>query len=125
MQDSSQMTLIYAKDVQIGDRVAEFDSRTGIDSLKKISKIEIVRQRGIFAPLTVSGNIFVSRIAVSCHSTVRPQHIAALHSYFLFVCKILNLFRRCVFSFGVLFGKITLIPGTDFLHSVYETILPH
>lgn len=43
----------------------------------RITKIEVVKEMGIYSPLTMSGNIFVNDIFASCYSNI---NIPQLHS---------------------------------------------
>jgi hypothetical protein len=80
---------VRASEVKVGDMLGDI----------QVSKINTITRRGVYAPVTETGDIVVSGIRASCYSAVHSytpinQHVEA-HAFFAF--------RRlmCAFNFGL------------------------
>lgn len=62
--------LVAAEDVKIGDILQT------LDGLSRVRSIDVVMERGLFAPHTLHGDIVVNRILVSSYTTAVPPRIA-------------------------------------------------
>ncbi|VDM61028.1 unnamed protein product [Angiostrongylus costaricensis] len=63
------LRLIAAKNAQVDQCVFVTENRSKLIQ-RRISSIAKVTERGIYAPLTVTGDIVVNRYLVSCHSNI-------------------------------------------------------
>lgn len=71
---SHQIKFLPAKDVRVGDRLVAPDAATVV-----VTAIRTVQRRGVYAPLTVDGDLAVSGVVASSYVTV--QELQPLFSY--------------------------------------------
>uniref|UniRef100_A0A914Z9H0 Hint domain-containing protein n=1 Tax=Panagrolaimus superbus TaxID=310955 RepID=A0A914Z9H0_9BILA len=115
---------IPAENMQISDCVLSLNHRRKLVPTR-ISLIEIIREKGIYAPLTESGNIIVNEIFASCSSEIENPLLT-------FVLPILNkYFEKIVETFGIYYNsifesnknEIELIPGVGSLINFAKIVL--
>lgn len=61
---------VYAKDLQVNDLIQLNSNRV------KINKIDIISERGAYAPLTEDGTLYVNNVFVSCYAKIQSHKIA-------------------------------------------------
>ncbi|EDO44349.1 predicted protein, partial [Nematostella vectensis] len=76
-RQSKRKEACFAKDVTVGDLVF-VGGRSSTKSLSpgRVTSVERTRSRGVFAPLTQAGNLFVDDILVSCYAITSSDSIA-------------------------------------------------
>jgi len=116
--------LIYAKDVKVGDCLYRLNADHRRMHPIRVVDIEMVAQKGIYAPMTTNGDIIVNDILASCHNIVRAQSLQ--QTFFSFICNIEDTVRWMV---G---GKksqdeeasVGLPIGADYFLSMIDYIVP-
>jgi hypothetical protein len=64
---------VFARDVKVGDK---FVTSGGI--MKSVLKITTVSDVGLYAPLTIDGNLFIDGVLASCYAHVRSHELGHL-----------------------------------------------
>uniref|UniRef100_A0A0K2V032 Hedgehog protein n=1 Tax=Lepeophtheirus salmonis TaxID=72036 RepID=A0A0K2V032_LEPSM len=68
-------SVIFAHDLNIGDNILIQTSRANLE-YSTITDISVVYEKGVFAPLTKNGNIFVNGVFASCYAVIDSQSLA-------------------------------------------------
>ncbi|TKR72253.1 hypothetical protein L596_019729 [Steinernema carpocapsae] len=63
-----------AEDVNVGDCLFTVSDNYDVE-MSPVTKIDIVEQTGIYAPMTTNGNIIVNDVLASCHSVLRNEYL--------------------------------------------------
>lgn len=75
-----ELTETYASQVNIGDvvYVRAYNASVNDTSLVKdvVRDVQVVQQKGYFAPLTDEGNLVVDEVLVSCYAEVASERVA-------------------------------------------------
>ncbi|CAJ0608522.1 unnamed protein product [Cylicocyclus nassatus] len=108
--------MVYAEDLKAGDCLY----RAQADSLHKtfVHAVSIVQERGVYAPMTESGDLLANDIYVSCHNVVKSNTLA--HTYLGFVTAVQRKMRS-------LFGGADnghLPTTTEFFLNMVDYIIP-
>ncbi|EYC13111.1 hypothetical protein Y032_0045g1272 [Ancylostoma ceylanicum] len=66
--------MVYAEDLKAGDCLY----RSRADALHKVNirSVSVVRERGVYAPMTRSGDLLANDIYVSCHNVVKTSTLS-------------------------------------------------
>uniref|UniRef100_A0A7E4VFJ1 Hint domain-containing protein n=1 Tax=Panagrellus redivivus TaxID=6233 RepID=A0A7E4VFJ1_PANRE len=119
------LSLVHAKDVKLGQcvQIKRFERNTRFYQ-SKIVKIETVNEKGIYAPLTASGDLLVNSVLASCHSNMGVQ---TLQQSFFAVHRKLEIFVTSVktmlgISTPQAYGELPI--GVDYIVSVMDIFLP-
>uniref|UniRef100_A0AC35GBR0 Hint domain-containing protein n=1 Tax=Panagrolaimus sp. PS1159 TaxID=55785 RepID=A0AC35GBR0_9BILA len=123
--------MVYAENVTINDCLFVI-SPTKKLMKTRVSKIEKIKEKGIYSPMTNNGNIIVNDVFASCFNIVQndvvqitfPSIIKKVSNH---LSKILNYFIG--FSFGDYYSyqlqkEIELIPGLSGLVEIVKVIVP-
>jgi len=89
----------FAETVVAGDCVYRLADRSNSFVPTRVSRVSMVRETGIFSPMTVGGDIVVNNVFASCHSNVRSH---PLQETFFKLVDILDRAYRVLF-----FGQTT------------------
>uniref|UniRef100_A0AC35EUB6 Uncharacterized protein n=1 Tax=Panagrolaimus sp. PS1159 TaxID=55785 RepID=A0AC35EUB6_9BILA len=117
--------MVYAEDIKSTDCLFVQKDTQLIET--RISKIETVKEKGIYAPLTDSGNIVVNGILASCYNIEKsPQLHSSLSSLTETKYSWKSIFNDLFFEESSIPGKneIDLIPGLQTIISILEDVLP-
>lgn len=69
-RDGMSRSAVFARDVQVGDKLV-----TSGDMVVPVLTITLVEGTGLYAPLTMDGNMFVDGVLVSCYAHVRSHEL--------------------------------------------------
>uniref|UniRef100_A0A914R0M2 Hint domain-containing protein n=1 Tax=Panagrolaimus davidi TaxID=227884 RepID=A0A914R0M2_9BILA len=117
--------MVYAEDIKSTDCLFVQKDTKLIET--RISKIETVKEKGIYAPMTDSGNIVVNGILASCYNIEKSSQ---LHSSLLLLTETKyswkSIFSDLVFGENSIPGKneIDIVPGLQTIISILEYVLP-
>ncbi|VDK27691.1 unnamed protein product [Gongylonema pulchrum] len=116
---SEQLRLVHAKDVRIGQclHVAREQSNSLLPI--RIANIERVAGKGIYAPLTKSGDIVVNSVLSSCHSNLVAQTLQ--QSFFALLRRFQSLLPAKV---SALDSQTGLLPGVHYFIEILNLFLP-
>ena len=92
--EGEEIKLKQAGDVRLGDRLfvltGDGDSPSAV--WQEVTKIESIEKKGVFAPLSSSGNLFVNRVWVSSYVALETTFTLLKESY-IFHDLLLNLIK--------------------------------
>ncbi|VDN57453.1 unnamed protein product [Dracunculus medinensis] len=111
------LRLLYAKDLRKGQCLYSIESQSSFQPVKILS-IERVKEIGIYAPLTNSGDIVVNSILTSCHSNVAMQ---TLQQTFFTLYRRVHAWIASAFDMP---PHNDLPFGVSFLATIIESIVP-
>ncbi|XP_019869702.1 indian hedgehog B protein [Aethina tumida] len=66
---------VYAAALKVGDSLLVSDGANGLVT-DEIVELEAIRRTGVYAPLTVAGNLVVNDVVASCYASIDSQSIA-------------------------------------------------
>uniref|UniRef100_A0A914PQ98 Hint domain-containing protein n=1 Tax=Panagrolaimus davidi TaxID=227884 RepID=A0A914PQ98_9BILA len=118
---------VYAENVTINECVFTVTPENQLIE-KVINKIEIIQEKGIYAPLTETGNIIVNDILASCYSNINSNSMQHSISPFYEILKnILSSFGFHHFlSLSTLSqNEFDLIPGFNYIITILKDIIPY
>uniref|UniRef100_A0AC35GSL8 Hint domain-containing protein n=1 Tax=Panagrolaimus sp. PS1159 TaxID=55785 RepID=A0AC35GSL8_9BILA len=117
---------VEAENLQISDCLLLLNQKQLLIR-SRITKIEIIKEKGIYAPLTENGNIIVNEIFASCFSDIDNQSILFTFS------NINNFFKNVVAEIFFLFFdsffqnrknyEIEIIPGIQNVIQIAKSVL--
>uniref|UniRef100_A0A914ZGB7 Hint domain-containing protein n=1 Tax=Panagrolaimus superbus TaxID=310955 RepID=A0A914ZGB7_9BILA len=122
--DRLNADMVYAEDISPDQCL--FVLKDGIDFVEtRISKIEIVKEKGIYAPMTHNGNLVANKIFASCFNIINNSNMQLSLSQ--------NLRDFANSAWAKLWmnessndvTEIELIPGLQILVDLLKLILPY
>ncbi|CAJ0959560.1 unnamed protein product, partial [Mesorhabditis belari] len=116
--------MIFAEDIRVGDCLYTLGADRNLLSTK-VQSVSVVRERGVYAPMTNSGDLFVNDIYASCHNVVKAN---TLSHTFLHLADNVNQVIRSLFQKHHDIQDETsghLPPSTEFFLKMIEYIIPH
>uniref|UniRef100_A0A914PQM5 Uncharacterized protein n=1 Tax=Panagrolaimus davidi TaxID=227884 RepID=A0A914PQM5_9BILA len=116
--------VVFAENVSIHDCLYTLNSKNELIETR-ISSIEMVQEKGIYAPLTETGTIIVNNIFASCYSNVDAKYLHySLPSFTEVVKNVFSFFHLGHMSSSSSFSKeYDLIPGFKFMVQILKEIL--
>ena len=73
-QNANEFEFVFAKDLQLDDYLVKLDGKR--IKLEKIVDIEVVEEKGAYAPLTEHGTLFVNDLLASSYANVYSHDLA-------------------------------------------------
>ena len=67
---------IFAKDVQVGQLIAVYDACQDHLRRSRVTRIEELPKRGMYAPLTAVGTLLVNDVHVSCYASFQSHRVS-------------------------------------------------
>uniref|UniRef100_A0AC34FSB1 Uncharacterized protein n=1 Tax=Panagrolaimus sp. ES5 TaxID=591445 RepID=A0AC34FSB1_9BILA len=121
--------MVYAENVSINDCLFVITKNKKLIQIR-ISKIEIVKEKGIYSPMTNNGNIIVNDIFASCFNIVQNDVVQI--TFPSIIKKIKNLFSKLWYSDAITDSyyhqqsqsEIDLIPGLRGLVEIVKYVVP-
>uniref|UniRef100_A0AC34FAH3 Ig-like domain-containing protein n=1 Tax=Panagrolaimus sp. ES5 TaxID=591445 RepID=A0AC34FAH3_9BILA len=121
----NDLEMVYAENVTIDDCLFTINDQNELISTP-ISKIELIQEKGIFAPLTETGNIVVNDIFASCYSNVKVQTMQ------MYLPSFTKIIKNILSSIGLHYqdpslsnkNEFDLVPGFSLLINVLKDVLP-
>ncbi|CAI4232732.1 unnamed protein product [Auanema sp. JU1783] len=118
--DTTNSKMVYAEDVNVGDCLYESSVVEGQAlNIVPVVKKSVVRETGVFAPMTATGDLFVNNIYASCHNVIKASSLT--HTF-------LNLASTVQSKILSMFGGVEdgHLPATaEFLLQAIDYIIPH
>uniref|UniRef100_A0A914P9E5 Hint domain-containing protein n=1 Tax=Panagrolaimus davidi TaxID=227884 RepID=A0A914P9E5_9BILA len=123
------LQMVFAQNVSIHDCLYTLNSKNELIETRILS-IEMVEEKGIYAPLTETGTIIVNDIFASCYSNVDAKHLQfSLPSFTEFVKYISSFFNSGHISSSPFLKSFSneydLMPGFKFLANILKDVLPN
>lgn len=118
------LRLVHAKDVKVGHCIHTVsDKNRSILRSNKVKEVTEKREKGIYAPLTASGDLMVNNVLASCHSNMAVQTLQ--HTFFSVYRKI-NAYAHSIKSvFGFASDGSGELPfGVEYMTTVMDILLP-
>uniref|UniRef100_A0A914QR55 Uncharacterized protein n=1 Tax=Panagrolaimus davidi TaxID=227884 RepID=A0A914QR55_9BILA len=123
--------MVYAENVTINDCLFVISPKKKLMKTR-ISKIEIIKEKGIYSPMTNNGNIIVNDVFASCFNIVQNDVVQI--TFPTIIKKVSNHLSKILYYFiGFSFGdyhsyqlqkEIELIPGLSGLVEIVKVIVP-
>uniref|UniRef100_A0AC35G261 Hint domain-containing protein n=1 Tax=Panagrolaimus sp. PS1159 TaxID=55785 RepID=A0AC35G261_9BILA len=115
---------IQAGNIQLSDCILFMNDDTKFIPTR-ISKIEKIQEKGIYAPLTDNGNIIANNIFASCYSEIDDEllqfTLPILNQYFNILIDTLTVFYDTIFQSRQ--TETDLIPGIQSFVQIVKTLL--
>uniref|UniRef100_A0AC34FM20 Hint domain-containing protein n=1 Tax=Panagrolaimus sp. ES5 TaxID=591445 RepID=A0AC34FM20_9BILA len=117
--------MVYAENVTIHDCLFTINEKDEFIETR-ISKIEIIQEKGIYAPLTENGNLIVNDIFASCYSNSKAKPILKnLPSFTEKVKTIISSMGLHHLSSSSFSNEYDLIPGFKILVNILKNVVPN
>ncbi|KAE9556175.1 hypothetical protein FO519_000663 [Halicephalobus sp. NKZ332] len=124
-KNKENLKLIHAKDVKVGQCIhTVLEENRSVLHSNKVHKIIEKKEKGIYAPLTISGDLMVNNVLASCHSNMAVQTLQ--HTFFSFYRRINEYVESVKFMFGISSSEGTgeLPFGVEYMTTVMDVLLP-
>uniref|UniRef100_A0A914V7Z9 Hint domain-containing protein n=1 Tax=Plectus sambesii TaxID=2011161 RepID=A0A914V7Z9_9BILA len=120
---------VFASDVKVGDCVLLLDDDRVQFVPRPVTNITMVREEGIYSPLTETGTIVVNDILASCHSTAGVIGHLRLHQTFFHWTQAAQswiAWPTRLLNWGVAEDEeeVELTPSVRFILSIFDLLIP-
>ncbi|CAJ0565638.1 unnamed protein product, partial [Mesorhabditis spiculigera] len=117
--------MIFAEMLKTGDCVYAIGADRAVHPTR-IVHLEVVEEKGVYAPMTRSGDIFVNGIYASCHNVVKANTLS--HTFLHLADNVHQRIRRIFIGDDETAATETsghLPPSTEFFLGMIDYIVPH